>query len=84
MIIDVLGYIGAVAFSICGIPQVVRCFKLKSASDLSWSFLVLWSVGEVTMLIHVCYAAPSIPLIINYIFCGVICTLLLVAKTKWG
>lgn len=48
---DLIGWIGSVAFALCGIPQAWECFKQKSARGINPGFVGLWLVGEV------CYVA---------------------------
>jgi uncharacterized protein with PQ loop repeat len=51
MISDIIGWIGSIAFAICGLPQAWDCFKHKTAKGISPVFIGLWLVGEV------CYIA---------------------------
>jgi len=48
---DFIGWIGSIAFAICGIPQAWECYKSKSARGISPFFVILWLIGEV------CYVA---------------------------
>lgn len=48
---DAIGWIGSVAFAICGIPQAWECFKNESARGINPAFVALWLIGEV------CYVA---------------------------
>lgn len=63
--LEVIGWIGAICFAICGLPQAIKCFRDKHADGLDWFFLILWFTGEICMLI---YILPEllIPLIVNY------------------
>jgi uncharacterized protein with PQ loop repeat len=51
MISDIIGWIGSIAFAICGLPQAWNCFKHKTAKGISPAFVGLWLTGEV------CYIA---------------------------
>jgi uncharacterized protein with PQ loop repeat len=50
---DLIGWIGSVAFAICGIPQAWECFKNKSAKGISPVFVALWIIGEVCYVVSV-------------------------------
>jgi len=53
MINEIIGWIGNILFAICGIPQVIKTFRSKSAKDLSLLFLWLWFSGELlTFYLH--------------------------------
>ena len=49
--IEILGYIGCVAFALCGLPQVIQCYRQGNADGISIYFLSLWTLGEVCYLI---------------------------------
>jgi uncharacterized protein with PQ loop repeat len=51
MVADSIGWIGSVAFAVCGIPQAWKCYRRKTARGLSPVFVGLWLIGEV------CYVA---------------------------
>lgn len=50
---DIIGWIGSVAFAVCGIPQAWECHQRKSAAGISRLFVTLWLVGEVCYVISV-------------------------------
>ena len=49
--IEVIGYIGCMAFALCGLPQVIHCWKAGNAKGLSVYCLSLWMLGEVCYFI---------------------------------
>ena len=53
MAADFLGWIGSVAFALCGLPQAWECYKNGSAKGISPFFIALWFVGEVCYVISV-------------------------------
>lgn len=53
MISEALGWIGAIAFSICAIPQAIRCRKQGNGDGISSAFLWIWLIGEISMLIAI-------------------------------
>ncbi len=50
---DIIGWIGSVAFAMCGIPQAWECFKNKSAKGINPAFAGLWLIGEICYVISV-------------------------------
>jgi uncharacterized protein with PQ loop repeat len=65
-----IGWIGAVAFGICGLPQAAKACRDGHAEGLSLSFLVLWTIGEVFTFAAVLMDAPRAYLIANYLLNG--------------
>lgn len=78
---EIIGYLGALFLSFCGLPQVVKCFKTRSASGLSWGFLLLWYFGEILTAIYVYHEhGLDIPLLINYGFNVILITIMIYYK----
>ncbi len=50
---DLVGWIGSIAFAICGIPQAWECYKNNSAKGINPAFVTLWLLGEVCYVISV-------------------------------
>ena len=50
---DTIGWIGSIAFAICGFPQACECFKNKSAKGINSLFVGLWLTGEICYVISV-------------------------------
>lgn len=50
---DVIGWIGSVAFAVCGVPQAWECYNRKSATGINPGFVGLWLLGEVCYVISV-------------------------------
>lgn len=72
MINETVGWIGNILFAICGIPQVIKTFRTKSAKDLSLLFLWLWLAGEVLTFIYIFIGdletgTLHLPLYFNYV-----------------
>ena len=53
MLIETIGWTGNIIFAICGLPQVIKTFRSKSARDLSELFLWLWLVGELLTFVYI-------------------------------
>jgi uncharacterized protein with PQ loop repeat len=73
--LELIGWIGAICFAICGLPQCLKSVSDGHSDGIAWGFLILWFTGEVFTLI---YVLPKMdwPLIFNYacnlIFVGII------------
>jgi len=68
MIFEILGWIGAVSFAFCALPQAVQCWKQGHAQGVNVAFLSLWITGEVTTLAYVVGdMGLKWPLIVNYV-----------------
>jgi uncharacterized protein with PQ loop repeat len=64
---EFIGIIGAVAFATCAIPQVIQCYRKRSAEGLSWAFLILWGIGEIFTIIYI-WPKQDYILLGNYLF----------------
>jgi uncharacterized protein with PQ loop repeat len=62
----ILGWIGSIAFSLCGFPQAWKCHKDGHSNGLSTSFLALWALGEICTLTVVISQRMPMFMIINY------------------
>lgn len=62
----ICGWVGALLFSICGLPQAWKCFREGHANGLSWGFLLMWIGGEVLCAIHIWDDAWTLPVFLNY------------------
>lgn len=66
MSLEVVGWIGSVAFALCGAPQAMKSYKEGHSHGISWGLLSLWFIGEVCTLIYV-IPKSHLPLIFNYL-----------------
>lgn len=53
MINETIGWIGNILFAICGVPQVIKTYRSKSAKDLSALFLWFWLMGELLTFVYI-------------------------------
>ncbi len=72
MMNETIGWVGNILFAICGLPQVIKTFRTKSANDLSVLFLWLWFWGEILTFIYILLGdwetgIAHFPLYFNYI-----------------
>jgi uncharacterized protein with PQ loop repeat len=77
--LNVIGWLGSICFSICAIPQAVLSIKQGHSDGTSSLFLGLWLLGEVCTI---AYVLPKLdyPLLVNYI--GNLACLLVILRYK--
>jgi uncharacterized protein with PQ loop repeat len=63
--LEIIGWVGAICFAICGLPQARLSFKQKHSLGVSGGFLALWFTGEVLTIIYV-LPKKDWPLLFNY------------------
>lgn len=80
--IDIIGWLGSIFFSICALPQAIKSYKEKSSKGISKSFMILWFLGEVLTLIYILLTTVQIPLIVNYVF-NLICLSVVAYYIQW-
>jgi len=67
--VEMLGYIGAILFAFCGLPQAIKSYREGHAEGLSHLFIWMWFWGEVLTICYVLLKhGLDIPLIGNYTF----------------
>jgi uncharacterized protein with PQ loop repeat len=81
------GWIGAILFALCGIPQAWKVYRTKKCRDISLIFLLMWFIAEILTIIYILYdntinGKYQLPLLVNYIFNIVIVGYLLVVKLR--
>ena len=87
--LDSIGWLGAVMFAFCGLPQAIKTYRTKRASDIAWGFVAMWFFGEVFTTAYVIgdnmrAAKPQQwPLLFNYAFNTVIVAYLIYAKFRY-
>lgn len=73
----ILGWIGGIAFALCGAPQALACYRQGHARGISPSFIGLWALGEVCTAVYVALDVGLVwPLLANYaanaVFIGIV------------
>jgi len=63
--IEVIGYIGAIAFSVVNVPLAISAHKTKDTKALPWSFMILWFIGNNCFFIY-SFDKGNIPLALDY------------------
>jgi MtN3 and saliva related transmembrane protein len=80
---EVLGVVGTVILTGCGLPQLIRSYRTKSTGDLSLTYVSLLLIGMTCLLPYALHL--GIPLFISSEVVGIALTLaLLVMVLKWG
>lgn len=81
--IDFIGYTSGFLLAFCLIPQVIKSWKTKSTTDISF----LWnSIFVFALLLYLVYAVliHAIPLVVAGTVEAALAISLLVAKVKYG
>ncbi len=50
---DGIGWVGSIAFAVCGLPQAWNCVKTRTAKGISAGFIALWFLGEVCYVVSI-------------------------------
>lgn len=64
--LEIIGWLGSICLAISGLPQAWMSYKERNSRGISWSFLLLWSFGEIFALAYV-WDKLDLPLITNYV-----------------
>jgi uncharacterized protein with PQ loop repeat len=66
--IEVLGWVGGALLALCGLPQAIKSWKDGHSDGISDSFLWMWFIGEVFLLIYILFKhGLDLPLVANYL-----------------
>lgn len=80
---DDIGWVSSSCFMVCALPQVITCIRSGSATGLSWAFLLIWLVGEITGIFYV-FPKGHLPILVNYAVNAIfILTILSVKVREW-
>lgn len=85
----IFGVIGAVAFAINLLPQLIKCYKEKSAEQMSVGFLILAFMGNICSAVFVFYTNYmtglwQYPIFFNYGVATILTTILSIMKWKYN
>ena len=72
---ELIAWISAALLACCAIPQAWKCYKTKSARDLSWSFLLMWLAGEIGLFTYSLHMS-LLALLMNY-FLNIVCLIVM-------
>ena len=77
LLIDSIGWLGAICIALNGIPQLWKTFKVKNVQGLSFWMLFLWFNGCICLLTYTILSTPTLVLIMNYTWSGLVSFLLI-------
>jgi len=85
----IFGVVGAVAFAINLLPQLIKCYKEKSAEQISVGFLILAFMGNICSAVFVFYTNYmtglwQYPIFFNYGVATILTTILSIMKWKYN
>lgn len=78
---DAIGWLSSACFMVCALPQVIKCIKMRSATGLSWAFLLLWFFGELFGIVYVLPKGHR-PILANYAANAILIIVILVVKVS--
>ena len=86
--LTIIGWIGSLMFCFCALPQAIRIWRTHSVSDISWSFLIMWLIGEIFTTFYVIVSNIiskefQYPLLLNYFVSTIILLYLIYGKWKY-
>jgi uncharacterized protein with PQ loop repeat len=79
---EVVGWLGAILFALCAVPQALISYKQGHSNGLSGWFLGMWLLGEILSLIYCIVVVKSIPILFNYSF-SLLCLLIIGRYKIW-
>ena len=81
--IELIGILGALCLGLCAVPQAVRCWRTRSAGDISWLFLGLWLAGEILTTVYVIASHAADPVLLaNYLLNTILIILIIYIKSS--
>jgi MtN3 and saliva related transmembrane protein len=80
--ITTLGLVAGVLTTLAYLPQAIKTWKSKSAHDLSWSMLVILSVGIILWLVYG-FWVRDIPIIVANIVTFMLTSVILFLKVRY-
>jgi MtN3 and saliva related transmembrane protein len=83
MWVDILGFVGTGLLGVTLVPQVIKTYQLKSASELSYVYLTLQTVSNIIFIVYG-YFINRLPILLCNGFVLLCSVSLLVAKMKYS
>lgn len=65
---EIIGWAGATLLALCALPEAYRAY-VTGECTLSWTFLLMWGIGEVLALVYTILKSRKVrlfPLLFNY------------------
>jgi MtN3 and saliva related transmembrane protein len=79
---EMLGMLAGTLTTISFVPQVLKIWKTKRATDVSWSMFIIFSLGTLFWLIYG-LRSHSLPVTLANLITLVLSLLVLFLKWKW-
>jgi MtN3 and saliva related transmembrane protein len=81
-VITTLGIVAGLLTTLAYLPQAIKTWKSRSADDLSWSMLIILSVGIVLWLIYGVWVR-DLPIILANVVTFILTSVILVMKIRY-
>jgi len=78
-----IGWIGALAYSACAIPQAVQCKRQGHGEGLSAGMLLVWLAGGVSMLVAIPLQCGWVPWLMTSYACNTAALLVIIRYRFW-
>ncbi len=78
-----IGYLAATLTTVAFLPQLIKVWKNRSAKDVSYAMLLIFSLGVLCWLIYG-FLISSLPIIVANSLTLILNLLILVLKVKFG
>jgi uncharacterized protein with PQ loop repeat len=82
LIITLTGVLGALLLAVCGLPQAIQSFKTGTSNGVNGTFLWLWGVGEILLVIYILVTTKDLILLMNYLLNIIIIGIIAYYKIK--
>ena len=88
IILTIIGFLGAICFAFCALPQVIKAIKTKSTDDISLLYIILSIFGNIFSAIYIfgtnylsgCWQYPQY---FNYGIALTLIIILMIIKSKY-
>jgi uncharacterized protein with PQ loop repeat len=74
---ELVGWVGAICFAMCAVPQAWQSYKTKSSKGLNAWTLTLWFAGEIFTIVYILGTTVQLPLLFNYVF-NLLCLIVII------
>jgi uncharacterized protein with PQ loop repeat len=67
MLLELIGFFGAILLAISGVPQAIKSYNDKHSDGMAHGLIILWLTGEFLMLIYTLIQySNDFTLLLNY------------------
>ena len=78
----IIGIIGSLLLALCGMPQMLQSIKQGHSQGISKSFLFMWGLGELLLIIYIWNGNKDGILLANYSLNAIIVLIISFYKCK--